>query len=149
MVSVWPEPPNARSAAPHAGVQLALLADWPYDDLQRPEVVSEINKPRQMVSLPGLGLVCESKLQNPDKARTRRRRRCVGLYGSRQDDRGLCPCRLPSRVSEFGCDDVYRQLCGAIFQKDMGPDTTQRAERMISFNPDQTWQKVTDITPLQ
>ena len=62
MVSVWPEPPNARSAAPPAGVQLALLADWPYDDLRRPEVVSAINKPRQMVSLPGLGFVCESKL---------------------------------------------------------------------------------------
>jgi hypothetical protein len=27
MVSVWPEPPNAKSAAPRAGVRLALLAD--------------------------------------------------------------------------------------------------------------------------
>jgi len=62
MVSVWPEPPNARSAAPRAGVQLALLADWPYDDLRRPEVVCAISKPRQMVSLPGLGFVSESKL---------------------------------------------------------------------------------------
>jgi hypothetical protein len=26
MVSVWPEPPNARSAVPFAGAQLALLA---------------------------------------------------------------------------------------------------------------------------
>jgi len=62
MVSVWPEPPNARSAAPPAGAQLALLADWPYDDLRRPEVVCAISKPRQMVSLPGLGFVSESKL---------------------------------------------------------------------------------------
>ena len=27
MVSVWPEPQNAKSAAPRVGVQLALLAD--------------------------------------------------------------------------------------------------------------------------
>ena len=62
MVSVWPEPPNARSAAPPAGAQLALLADWPYDDLRRPEVLGVINKPRQTVSLPGLGFDSESKL---------------------------------------------------------------------------------------
>ena len=62
MVSVWPEPPSARSAAPPAGAQLALLADWPYDDLRRPEVVGAINKPRQTVRLPELGFVSENKL---------------------------------------------------------------------------------------
>jgi hypothetical protein len=38
---------------------------------------------------------------------------------------------------------------GVVFQKDLGPDTADLAERMTSFNPDQSWTKVTDIEPLQ
>ena len=30
MVSAWPEPQNAKPAAPSAGVELALLANWSY-----------------------------------------------------------------------------------------------------------------------
>jgi hypothetical protein len=36
---------------------------------------------------------------------------------------------------------------GTVFQKDLGPDTAKLAERMTSFNPDQTWQKVSDTEP--
>jgi DUF2950 family protein len=32
---------------------------------------------------------------------------------------------------------------GVVFQKDLGPHTERLAERMVSFNPDQTWKKVT------
>jgi hypothetical protein len=36
---------------------------------------------------------------------------------------------------------------GTVFQKDLGRDTAKIAEQMSSFNPDQTWQKVTDTVP--
>ena len=36
---------------------------------------------------------------------------------------------------------------GTVFQKDLGPHTTQIAERMASFNPDDTWKKVTVESP--
>jgi len=35
---------------------------------------------------------------------------------------------------------------GKVFQKDLGPRTIQLAERMTSFNPDQTWKEV--VVPL-
>jgi len=31
---------------------------------------------------------------------------------------------------------------GAVFQKDLGPDTAQLAEKMTSFDPDSSWKKV-------
>ena len=37
---------------------------------------------------------------------------------------------------------------GTIWQKDLGTQTAQLAERMTSFNPDQTWKKV-DASELQ
>ena len=38
-----------------------------------------------------------------------------------------------------------------VYQKDLGPDTTRLAERMTSFNPDPSWQKIsdTDTAPLE
>jgi hypothetical protein len=38
---------------------------------------------------------------------------------------------------------------GTVFQKDLGPHTTQIAERMDSFNPDDTWKKVIVESPDQ
>jgi hypothetical protein len=37
---------------------------------------------------------------------------------------------------------------GTVFQKDLGEHTTRIAERMTSFNPDQTWKKV-DVYELE
>jgi hypothetical protein len=34
---------------------------------------------------------------------------------------------------------------GIVYQKDLGPDTAKLAERMTSFNPDKTRQKVSDL----
>jgi hypothetical protein len=34
---------------------------------------------------------------------------------------------------------------GAVFQKDLGPDTAKLAEKISSFDPDSTWKKV-DVT---
>jgi DUF2950 family protein len=38
---------------------------------------------------------------------------------------------------------------GAVFQKDLGPNTAQVAQCMTSINPDRTWQAVTDTEPLR
>jgi hypothetical protein len=31
---------------------------------------------------------------------------------------------------------------GSVFQKDLGPNTTELAKRMTLFNPDRSWKKV-------
>ena len=67
----------------------------------------------------------------------------------RQDDRRLRARRLSGRVWEFRRDDVHRQSRRArSSRKISGPRTAQLAERMTSFNPDQTWKKV-DVTVTQ
>ena len=38
---------------------------------------------------------------------------------------------------------------GVVFQKDLGPHTSELAERMTSFNPDTSWSKVSDTEPLR
>ena len=38
---------------------------------------------------------------------------------------------------------------GTVFQKDLGPHTAEIVERMTSFNPDDTWKKVTVEAPDQ
>ena len=59
------------------------------------------------------------------------------------------------RRKAFWCDRHRRTAwalvnhAGILFQKDLGPDTAKLAERMSSFNPDRTWQKVSDTAPVQ
>jgi len=38
---------------------------------------------------------------------------------------------------------------GVVYEKDLGPQTAKLAEQMTSFNPDQSWKKVTDTEPPQ
>jgi hypothetical protein len=38
---------------------------------------------------------------------------------------------------------------GTVYQKDLGPDTAELAQRIASFNPDKSWRKVTDTNPVQ
>jgi Protein of unknown function (DUF2950) len=61
---------------------------------------------------------------------------------------------LVAYPADYGNSGVMTFLvnhAGIVFQKDLGPDTARLAERMTSFNPDRSWQKVsdTDIAPLQ
>lgn len=54
---------------------------------------------------------------------------------------------LVAYPAEYGNSGVMTFLvnhAGTVFQKDLGPDTANLAERMSSFNPDQTWQTVSD-----
>lgn len=58
---------------------------------------------------------------------------------------------LVAYPAEYGNSGVMTFLvnhAGAVFQKDLGPDTARIAERITSFNPDQTW-KVIDIASMQ
>ena len=55
---------------------------------------------------------------------------------------------LAAYPAEYGNSGVMTFLVnhtGTVFQKDLGPHTAKLAERMTSFNPDQTWKKV-DVT---
>jgi hypothetical protein len=59
---------------------------------------------------------------------------------------------LVAYPAEYGNSGVMTFLVnhvGTVFQKDLGPDTARLAERMTSFNPDKTWQEVSDTAPLQ
>ena len=59
---------------------------------------------------------------------------------------------LVAYPAEYGNSGVMTFLVnhvGTVFQKDLGPDTARLAERMTSFNPDKTWQEVSDTAPGQ
>ena len=52
---------------------------------------------------------------------------------------------LVAYPAEYGNSGVMTFLvnhAGTVFQKDLGESTAKLAERMTSFNPDQTWKKV-------
>jgi hypothetical protein len=57
---------------------------------------------------------------------------------------------LVAYPTEYGISGVMTFLvshAGVVLQKDLGPRTERLAERMTSFNPDQTWKVVTDVPP--
>jgi DUF2950 family protein len=59
---------------------------------------------------------------------------------------------LVAYPAEYGNSGVMTFLvnhAGTVFQKDLGPDTARLAERMTSFNPDKTWQQVSDTEPVK
>jgi hypothetical protein len=57
---------------------------------------------------------------------------------------------LVAYPAEYGNSGVMTFLVnhtGVVFQNDLGPRTQQLAERMTSFNPDQSWKVVTIVPP--
>ncbi len=62
---------------------------------------------------------------------------------------GFALVAYPADYRNSGVMTFIVNHAGAVFQKDLGPDTPKLAERMSSFNPDKTWQKVSDTTPVQ
>ncbi|MBW0004118.1 MAG: DUF2950 family protein [Hyphomicrobiales bacterium] len=44
------------------------------------------------------------------------------------------------------CTKTIALHAGTVFQKDLGPRTSIIAEHMASFNPDPTWQRVSDTS---
>jgi DUF2950 family protein len=59
---------------------------------------------------------------------------------------GFALVAYPAEYRNSGVMTFIVNHAGAVFQKDLGERTAKLAERMTSFNPDQTWKKV-DATP--
>jgi hypothetical protein len=62
---------------------------------------------------------------------------------------GFALVAYPAEYRNSGVMTFIVNHAGTVFQKDLGPNTTRVAERMTSFNPDKTWQAVTDTEPLR
>lgn len=59
---------------------------------------------------------------------------------------GFALVAYPAEYGNSGVMTFVVNYNGTVFQKDLGERTEKIAERMTSFNPDQTWKKV-DVTP--
>jgi len=57
---------------------------------------------------------------------------------------GFALVAYPAEYRNSGVMTFLVNHAGTVFQKDLGSGTAKLAEKMTSFNPDQTWQKVTD-----
>ena len=62
---------------------------------------------------------------------------------------GFALVAYPAEYRNSGVMTFIVNHAGTVFQKDLGPNTAQLAERMTSFNPDKSWQAVTDTEPLR
>ena len=62
---------------------------------------------------------------------------------------GFALVAYPAEYRNSGVMTFIVNHASTVFQKDLGPNTTQLAERMTSFNPDKSWQAVTDTEPLR
>jgi Protein of unknown function (DUF2950) len=62
---------------------------------------------------------------------------------------GFALVAYPAEYRNSGVMTFIVNHAGTVFQKDLGPNTAQVAERMTAFNPDKTWQKVSDTEPLR
>ena len=58
---------------------------------------------------------------------------------------GFALVAYPAEYGNSGVMTFVVNYAGTVFQKDLGERTAKIAERMTSFNPDQTWKKV-DVT---
>jgi len=62
---------------------------------------------------------------------------------------GFALVAYPAEYRNSGVMTFIVNHTGNVFQKDLGLDTAKLAERMTSFNPDQSWTKVTDTQLLR
>jgi Protein of unknown function (DUF2950) len=60
---------------------------------------------------------------------------------------GFALVAYPAEYRNSGVMTFIVSHAGDVYQKDLGPNTAKLAERMTSFNPDSTWQKVADTEP--
>jgi hypothetical protein len=58
---------------------------------------------------------------------------------------GFALVAYPAQYGNSGVMTFLVNHTGTVFQKDLGKHTAKLAERMTSFNPDQTWKRV-DVT---
>jgi hypothetical protein len=57
---------------------------------------------------------------------------------------GFALVAYPAEYRNSGVMTFIVSHAGDVFQKDLGPNTAKLAERMTSYSPDATWQKVSD-----
>ena len=62
---------------------------------------------------------------------------------------GFALVAYPAQYGNSGVMTFLVNHTGVVFQKDLGERTAKLAERMTSFNPDQTWKKVDLNTPIR
>ncbi len=62
---------------------------------------------------------------------------------------GFALVAYPAEYRNSGVMTFIVSHDGTVFQKDLGPNTAKLAQRMAAFNPDKSWRKVTDTTPVQ
>jgi hypothetical protein len=62
---------------------------------------------------------------------------------------GFALVAYPAEYENSGVMTFIVNHRGDVFQKDLGPGTAKIAERLTSFNPDKSWQKVSDTEPLE
>jgi hypothetical protein len=62
---------------------------------------------------------------------------------------GFALVAYPAEYRNSGVMTFIVNHAGTVFQKDLGPDTAKLAERMSAFNPDKTWQQVSDTEPVK
>ena len=62
---------------------------------------------------------------------------------------GFALVAYPAEYRNSGVMTFIVSHAGDVFQKDLGPNTPKLAERIKSFNPDSTWQKVADTEPVR
>jgi len=62
---------------------------------------------------------------------------------------GFALVAYPAQYGNSGVMTFLVNHTGVVFQKDLGERTAKLAERMTSFNPDQTWKKVDVNTPIR
>jgi len=62
---------------------------------------------------------------------------------------GFALVAYPAEYGNSGVMTFIVNHAGDVFQKDLGPGTAKLAGRMSSYNPDKTWQKVSDTTPVK
>ena len=60
---------------------------------------------------------------------------------------GFALVAYPAEYGNSGVMTFVVNYSGTVFQKDLGERTAKIAERMTTFNPDQTWKKVNVTTP--
>ena len=61
---------------------------------------------------------------------------------------GFALVAYPAEYRNSGVMTFIVNHAGTVFQKDLGPDTAKLAERMTSFNPDKSWENVSDTDPV-
>jgi len=59
---------------------------------------------------------------------------------------GFAAVAWPVRYGETGVMTFIVSQSGDVYQRDLGPETAQRAAAMVTFNPDKDWTKA-DMTP--